>query len=83
MSSREVVYKEIRFDCNELLYLYMFIEDDFARRREAMPGTVRMSPEARAEVVFQYTYCERIYRKVRAALKQSAPDLLRRYEEQL
>lgn len=83
MSSREVVYKEIPFDCNELLYLYMFIEDDFARRREAMPDTVSMSPEARSEIVFQYTYCERVYRKVRAALKQAAPDLLRRYEEQL
>lgn len=76
-------YKEIRFDQNELLYLYMFIEDDLARRREAMPDTVKMSPDARAEVVFQYSYCERVYRKVRAALQQAAPDLLRRYEEQL
>lgn len=83
MSSRELNYKEIRFDQNELLFLYMFIEDDLARRREAMPDTVSMSPEARSEIVFQYSYCERVYRKVRAALQQAAPDLLRRYEAQL
>ncbi len=76
-------YKEIRFDQNELMYLYMFIESDLARRQEAMPDTVKMSPEGRAEAVFQYSYCERVYRKVRAAMKQAAPDLLRRYEEQL
>lgn len=75
--------KAIRFDQNELLYLYMFIEDDLARRREAIPTSVTLPPEARAEVAFQYSYCERVYLKIRAALKQAAPDLLRRYEEQL
>ncbi len=76
-------YKEIRFDQNELLYLYMFIEDDLARRRESIQDSVKLPAEARAEVAFQYSYCERVYRKVRTALQQAAPDLLRRYEEQL
>ena len=46
-------YKEIRFDQNELLYLYMFIEDDLARRREAIQDSVKLPAEARAEVAFQ------------------------------
>lgn len=74
--------KDIRFDSNELLYLYILIEDDLEDLREDLSVPSRISEKQRAESAFGLSYAERIFHKLRAALKEIDPDLLKRYESQ-